>query len=248
VVGGDSGEGNGVFKGVWAARQQSSWTAVSAEARPPTPPDQSRQAHPARPDIVPPGPSGPPLPFLPPSLATLTNATQGKHADEAVESLESFASLGPNPSIRCASQEPRPSLSAFKSASLSLKATGSLNTLSQLSSHPLSQRGSGPSTEQTTSGNWSSLARSPARSLLLLEQGSRVAVVIALHVLQVGLVTPLLRAYLQSSRVGWFVWSVFSVCVWFSPGLQREEGDRGVLWQERIGESLHEVEVRRIRE
>ena len=53
------------------------------------------------------------------------------------------------------------------------------------------------------------------RSHLLLEQGSGFAVVIALHVLQVGLVTPLLRAYLQSSRVGCFVWSVFSG-VWFS--------------------------------
>ena len=185
-------------------RRRTSWWGDLVRPGPTTPPGQTHPAALASPR---PGPSCPP--FLAPWSQSQTPHRQGKHAREAVESLESFASLGRNPSIRCASQEPRPSLSAFKSASLSqlsrLNATGLLKTLSQLSSHPLSQQGSGPRAQQTISGNWSSLARS-----LALERGSRFAVVIALHVLQVGLVTPLLRAYLQSSRVGWFVWSVFS--------------------------------------
>lgn len=67
------------------------------------------------------------------------------------------------------------------------------------------------------------------------------------------MVTPLLRAYLQSSRVGWFVWSVFSECVCGFSLDYRERKEIEIFFVAisvggRIGESLHEVEVRWIRE
>ena len=95
-------------------------------------------------------------------------------------------------------------------------------------------------------------ARSLPRSLL--ERGSRFAVVIALHVLQVGLVTPLLRAYLQRAHALVALCGrclVLSVCGFPLDYRERGRRQRSIVARRvrgRIEESFHEVEVRWIRE
>lgn len=87
---------------------------------------------------------------------------------------------------------------------------------------------------------------------VLREHGSHFAVVIALHVLQVGWVMPLLVSYFQGSRAGWFVWSVLSGLVVF-PWIREWKGmEVGCGKKDKGGGGLRtlllEVEVRWIGE